>query len=451
MRKKLSKGFDIALKGKALPNTTTEPNTDLYAFKPTDFNGIKRPKVTVQQGDKVEAGATIFFDKANPKAKFASPVSGEVVEVIRGEKRVPLEIRILADKETLYRKFPTYAIDDIQGLSKERITEILAESGVWPNFIERPFGNIPNPDETPRDIFITTFDSHPLAPDLNYVFQDEQKYLQAGINALKKLTKGAIHLSLNAKAQNNPFQKLQNVTFHEFAGPHPAGNVGVQIHHIAPINKGEIVWTISLYGLQQIGRLFLEGRYDARKTIAVVGSEVKKPQYHTIISGANIKNLLQNNLTQDNVRVISGNVLTGDKIKNDGFLSFYATQITVIPEGNYHEFLGWILPSTKKLSLHRAFGLFSFLAPQKERVLDSNLHGEERAFVETGLFEKLIPMDIYVIYLLKAIMINDFEEMEALGIYEILEEDIALCEFADVSKMEIQKLLRQGLNALQEA
>lgn len=450
MHLKLKKGFDIKLVGSAKNNLVDNLKPSTFSFKPTSFRGISRPKITVNEGDMVKAGTPIFFDKWNPDVQFTAPVSGKVLEIRRGEKRKPLEIRIAADDQITYESFPAYSESELIKVDKEAVKEQLLKSGVWANITERPYGVVPKPDHTPKAIFISGFDSHPLAPDYEFVFQGEEKYLQAGINALKKLTSGKIHLSVKANS-SSLFKSLSGVEFHDVSGPHPAGNVGVQIHHIDPINKGDIVWTVTPYGLQQIGRLFLEGHYDASKIIAVVGSEVSTPQYYKTITGAAIEPFVKDNLKNDHVRFVAGNVLTGERVELDGVLGFHDTMLTVLPEGDHHEFLGWILPSAKKLSFHRAFGLFSFLSPQKERVLDTNMHGEERAFVQTGVFEQVMPMDIYPIFLFKAILANDYENMEALGIYELIEEDIALCEFVDVSKMELQEILREGIEALQTA
>lgn len=443
---KLKKGFDIPLKGKPKSILVDHIRSDIYSFKPTNFEHILRPKLLVNEGDSVKAGTPIFKDKMNPNVLYCSPVSGEIVNIHRGSKRKPLEIKILADKNLEYEIFKAYNEAEIKQLGKEEILKQLISSGVWPNLIERPFGLIPKPENSPKSIFISAYDSNPLAPDYEFVFKGEEKNLQAGIDALQKLTAGKIHITVK-KGNNSLFSKLQGVEIHEINGPHPAGNVGVQIHHIDPINKGDLVWTINPYGLQQVGRLFLTGKYDASKIIVLSGSELKNPQYYKTYTGASIEKFIEGNLVQENVRFISGNVLTGEKIAKDGCLGFYDTMCTVIPEGNYYEMFGWILPSIGKLSVHRAFGLFSFLAPRKERVVDTNMHGEERAFVETGVFERLVPMDIYPVYLLKSILAMDFEEMEALGILEVIEEDIALCEFADVSKQDIQAILREGIEA----
>ncbi len=450
MKLKISKGFDIKLVGKALPELVQDIQSDTYSFKPTDFPGLARPKVLVNEGDTVKAGTPLFFDKWNEQVKFTAPVSGEVVEIKRGARRYPLEIKILADKVLTYESFTSHSASEIANLSREAVLSQLLTSGVWPNLVERPFGLVPKPEHKPKAIFISALDSHPLAPDYDFVFSGEENYLQAGIDVLQKLTDGKIHITTSS-GKGSVFKNLQGVEKHEISGPHPAGNVGVQIHHIDPINKGEFVWTTTPYGLQQIGRLFLDGKYDSRKVVALAGSEVKKPQYYSTYSGASLKNFVEGNLKSDNVRFISGNVLTGAKIDQDGSLGFNQNMFSVIPEGNHHELFGWILPTTRKVSFHKAFGLLSFLSPAKERVIDTNLHGEERAIVQSGVFEQVLPMDIYPVHLIKSILANDFEEMEALGIYEVIEEDFALCEFVDVSKMHIQAILREGMEALQEA
>ncbi|QCK14746.1 Na(+)-translocating NADH-quinone reductase subunit A [Mangrovivirga cuniculi] len=449
---KLKRGFDINLAGKAEKKLVENIKATTYAFKPTDFEGIMRPKLLVKEGDTVKAGTPILYDKKNDAIKFTAPVSGEVVEIVRGKKRKLLEIKILADSEIVYEEFNKFSVSDIESLDAEKIKEQLLKSGVWPNLIQRPYGILANPEENPKAIFISGFDTNPLAPDTDYLLKGQEQYFQAGINILKKLTSGKVHLNLNASGEvSSLFSQIQNVEINKFSGPHPAGNVGVQIHHIDPINKGDIAWTVKPFGVAQIGKLFLEGKYDTKRVIALAGSEVKNPQYYSIYTGACVDKLLENNLNTDNVRVVSGNVLTGRGIKKTGYVGYFDDLVTVIPEGDEYEFLGWILPSTKKVSFHRAFGLLApfFAGKNKEFVVDTNLHGEPRAFVETGSFEKVTPMDIYPEFLIKAIMAEDFDEMEALGIYEVIEEDLALCEFVDVSKHDIQKILREGINLLQ--
>jgi Na+-transporting NADH:ubiquinone oxidoreductase subunit A len=432
---KLNKGFDIRLVGKASKEMANFASAQTFAIKPTDFIGLQRPKVLVNEGDKVKAGTPILIDKALDQVIYASPVSGEVVEVKRGDRRKLLEIKIQVDETVIHENFGKIDLNQ----NRDSFAAKLASTGVWPNIIQRPFGIVANPADTPKSIFISAFDTHPLAPDYGFTLQGEEKYFQAGIDALAKLTSGMVHLNVDgSKPVDAIFSSVKNAQINQFSGPHPAGNVGVQIHHLDPINKGDIVWTVSPVGVVQVGKAVLEGVYDSSKIIAVTGSELTKAAYVKTYVGANVSTFVKGNLNSGHVRVISGNVLTGEKISLEGFLGFYHNQITVIPEGDYYEFLGWAKPTTSKLSYHRALGLLSFLTPNKEFVLDSNCRGEERAFVQTGVFESVTPMDILPVYLLKAIMAEDFDEMEELGIYEIVEEDLALCEFVDVSKHPVQ-------------
>lgn len=447
---KLKKGFDINLAGKAEKKVEGFPVVKTFAIKPTDFLGMERPKVLVKEGDTVKAGTPLLFDKKMEKVQMVAPVSGEVVEIKRGEKRKLLEIKILADSEIVFETFEKFTDADIQAASREKLIDRMTQGGVWPQIIQRPFGIIANPDDQPKSIFISGFDSHPLAPDYELLLKGQEKAFQTGIDILKKLTKGKVYLGVKAEGSNAAaFSNLKGVEVNKFSGPHPAGNVGVQIHHVDPICKGEIVWTINPYGVVQIGKLFLNGMYDASKVIALTGSELKKAVYVQTYMGACVDSFVAGNTKSDNVRVISGNVLTGTKINKDGYLGYYDHQLTVIPEGDYYEFMGWMKPTSDKLSYHRALGLLSFLFPKKEFVLDTNTRGEERAFVSTGVFESVTPMDIYPVYLMKAIMAEDYDDMEELGIYEVIEEDLALCEFVDVSKHPVQEIVRKGIELIQ--
>ena len=453
---KLSKGFDINLAGKADKKLVENLHAETFSITPDDFVGMGRPKVLVNQGDQVKAGTPLFYDKGMEGVMFCSPVSGEVVEVKRGEKRKLLEIKVLADKQTVYEDFPKYTVSELANLKKEQVLPTLLKSGVWVNLVQRPFAVIANPADAPKAIFISAFDSAPLAPDYDFIFKGQEQYFQAGIDILKKIISpnAPIYVGLNAKAEvSKIFTGAKGIQLKKFAGPHPAGNVGVQIHHVTPISKGEIVWTINPYGVIQIGKLFLDGRYDGSKVIALCGSEVKNPQYYKTFIGASLKKFVENNLNTDHVRLISGNVLTGKKSGKDGHLGYYDHQVTVIPEGDKARFFlsdGWLAP-TGRLSFHRAFGLFSFLNPNKEHRLDTSTNGEERAFVITGSFEQVMPMDILPVHLIKAILAKDYDGMEQLGIYEVAEEDFALCEFIDVSKQDIQAIIREGINLVRES
>ncbi|MDL2251374.1 Na(+)-translocating NADH-quinone reductase subunit A [Odoribacter sp. OttesenSCG-928-J03] len=443
---KLKKGLDIKLKGEAEKVVHSDSLSSLYAVKPADFKTLL-PKLTVKVGDVVMAGDTLFTDKANPNIKFSSPVSGTVEFINRGERRKLLEVVVRSDAGIQYRDFGKA---DVNQLSREEIIERLLNSGVWPVIIQRPYGIVANPTVMPKAIFISGFDSAPLAPDFDFVLRDQMKNLQAGIDCLKKLCNKNINLNLR-KGSDSIFAKLNNVDINYFSGPHPAGNTGIQIHHLNPINKGEYVWTVDIQNLAIIGRLFNDGRYDARKVVALAGSEVEKPSYHKTISGAQVCSILRGNLLNKvHQRIISGNVLTGEQIDENGFLGYYANQITVIPEGDYYEFLGWGMPGLNKFSASKLFPsfLFSLICPNKQYALDANLHGERRAFVMSGQYEKVFPMDIYPVYLLKAALAKDIDKMEQLGIYEVLPEDMALCEFVCTSKNPVQKMLEEGIELM---
>ncbi len=445
----LKKGFNINLDGSAIEEIGLEFKSNSFAIKPTDFLNITRPKLLVDVGDDVKAGTPVVYDKLSENIMYCSPVSGEVIDIIRGDKRRLEEIRILPDKTNKYLNHKKYSEKEIQKLSREDIIDNLTKSGVWPNLIQRPFGLVADSKLEPKSIHISFFDSSPLAPNYSFIYKEELENIDFGLLVLSKLTNGKIHLNHNAESikyfKNDKYQN------NEFSGPHPSGNVGVQIHHIDPVNKNDIVWSTTPAGLIQIGKLFSKGIYDASKIISLVGSSVEKPMYYKCLSGFSVNDLISKNVSYDNIRVISGNVLTGTSIGNNGYLGFYDNMITVIPEGNNHAFLGWIMPIVNKLSFQRAFGLLSFLNPNKKYKLDTNTNGELRAFVQSGVFEKVLPMDILPTYLFKSILANDYDEMEELGIYELVEEDVALCEFVDVSKNEIQKLLRTGLNMLKDS
>ncbi len=445
----LKKGFDINLDGNAIEEIGLEFKSNSFAIKPTDFINITRPKLLVDVGDDVKAGTPVVFDKLSENIMYCSPVSGEVIDIIRGDKRRLEEIRILPDKTNKFLNHKKYSEKEIQKLSREDIIDNLTKSGVWPNLIQRPFGLVADSEVEPKSIHISFFDSSPLAPNYSFIYKEELENIEFGLLVLSKLTNGKIHLNHNSESikyfKNDKYQN------NEFSGPHPSGNVGVQIHHIDPVNKNDIVWSTTPAGLIQIGKLFSKGIYDASKIISLVGSSVEKPMYYKCLSGFSVNDIISKNVSDENVRVISGNVLTGTSIGNEGYLGFYDNMITVIPEGNNHAFLGWIMPVINKLSFQRAFGLLSFLNPNKKYKLDTNTNGELRAFVQSGVFEKVLPMDILPTYLFKSILANDYDEMEELGIYELIEEDVALCEFVDVSKNEIQKLLRTGLNMLKDS
>jgi Na+-transporting NADH:ubiquinone oxidoreductase subunit A len=449
---RLKKGFNINLAGKAAPKVSEPELAETFAIKPTDFYGLYMPKALVKEGDSVKAGTPLFHDKRHENVMYVAPVSGEIVEVKRGEKRKLLEIKILADKKMEFETFQKFSVSEINNLSVGDLKNLLQKAGVWPNLVQRPFGVVADPAVTPKAIHISAFDSSPLAPDYSILFKGQDQFFQVGVDALKKLTSGQVHVNVHSTSEiATLFSQVKGVEQNKFSGPHPVGNVGVQIHHIDPINKGDVVWTINPFGVIQIGKLLLNGVLDTSKLVALVGPEVKNPQYYKTYTGSSIKKLVKDNLNNNHVRFISGNPLTGTSIGADGHLGFFDHQLSVLTEGDKYEFLGWITPGANKLSFSRAFGLFSFLAPKKEYTLNTNTHGEPRAFVQTGVFEKVVPMDILPTHLIKSILAEDIDEMEALGIYEVIEEDFALCEFVDVSKHNVQEILRDGIELLQNS
>jgi len=446
---RLKKGFNINLSGKAAPKIGNSTHPETVAIKPGDFQGVYIPKVVVKEGDNVKAGSPLFHDKKLERIQFTAPISGEVVRITRGEKRSLTEVVILADKTVVYHNFKKHSVSEIANLSAEDIKTQMLESGVWTNLVQRPFGVLADPTTAPKAIHISAFDTAPLAPDYSFLFKGQDQFFQVGIDVLKKLTPGNVHVNVHTASDlSTVFSQAKGAEVNKFSGPHPVGCVGVQIHHIDPINKGDIVWTINPIGVIQIGKLFLQGIYDTSRIVAVTGSEAVSPHYVKTYTGASMKSLTSNNVASENVRYVSGNALTGTSVGKDGHLGFYDNQVTLLPEGNQYEFLGWILPTVNKLSYQRAWGLFSFLAPNKEFKIDTNTHGEPRAIVQTGVWEQLVPMDILPAHLVKSILAEDIDEMEALGIYEVIEEDLALCEFADVSKHNVQGILREGLDLI---
>ena len=443
---RLKKGFDIVLKGK--PMQTIEPlQSATYAVRPIDFPGMSPiPKTVVEKGSEVMAGDPLFYDKLQPEVMYCAPVSGEVIDVIRGDKRRITDVLILADGQIRFKDFGKV---EAARLTSEFITKRLLESGAWPLIRQRPFNVVPSPKETPRYIYISCFDTAPLAPDYDFIVSGKGAEFQAGIDVLSKLTSGPIRLGLNAAGTpSEVFTKARGVELYWFKGPHPAGNPGVQMHHIDPVNKGDTVWTVNPQDVIIIGRLFTEGRFNTEKIVALAGSEIKRPRYFKAYVGANVEGVLKDNLEQDHVRVISGNVLTGKRIEKNGHIGFFDNVVTVIEEGDKYEFMGWLFPSYPRPSVSPTFGSFFFRG--EELKVNSNTHGEERPFVVTGRYEEVLPMDIYPMQLFKAILTEDFEKMEGLGIYEVVEEDVALCEFVCPSKQEIQTIVRKGLDLIRE-
>lgn len=443
---KIKKGLNIPLLGEAEKILNSAPRSRHYGICPPDFHGLT-PKMLVKEGDRVEAGTPLFYDKYNEKVLYTSPVSGVFADLVRGEKRRILEIRIEADSSDTPLDFGAATPES---LTREEIVEKLLKSGVWPVIRQRPYAIAANPAEKPKAVFVSAFDSAPLGLDLDFVLNGQESTFQTGLNVLGKLTQGKVYLGVHAaQTHNQGFLAARGVQVQPFSGPHPAGNVGTQIHHIDPVNKGEIVWHADVQDVIIIGRLFEKGIYDASKIIALAGSEILNPRYYRVIKGARIEDLVKDNVRKENEltpRFISGNVLSGKQVELKGYLGFYDNMVCVIPEGNHPEILGWATPNLDKFSVSRAFP--AFLMPWKKYRHNTNIRSGERPFVVTGLYEKVLPMDIMPMQLFKAIMINDIDMMEKLGLYELAPEDMALCEYVCPSKIEIQSLIRQGLDSL---
>ncbi len=438
---KISKGLNIKLKGSAKEHVSEVPRSKMFAIRPVEFYGIN-PKMVVKVGEKVQVGDVIFYHKYNDRIKFTSPVSGTIEDIVRGERRKILKILIKPDEKDAFKDFGTKNPKD---LNRESVLETLLESGLFANIKQRPYDVIANPDDKPKAIFISAYDSAPLGVNYEFILRDRLKDFQTGIDALKKLTDGKIYLIL----ENGVASKLENtegVEVVKASGPHPVGNPSVSIEKFEPVGKGDRVWTINPVAVAQIGNLFKTGIYNPEKTIALVGSMVKEPQYYNVIPGADLSDFLKDKLKDGETRIISGNVLTGSNISKDLFLNFYDNEISVIPLGKKSRFLGWMpfLAENRK-----SFYRFNLIPSNKEKDLDANLFGEERAFVMNDEFESVMPLDIYPVHLLKAALLGDVEKMEELGILEVAPEDFALLDYISSSKIDTQELIRKGLDVMQ--
>ena len=443
---KIKKGIDIHLVGEA-KKEVKDYMPQLFAIKPHDFIGVV-PKMHVAEGDDVKVGTVLFHDKNNESVFFTSPASGKVKAIVRGEKRVILQVVIESDG-----KFETidFGKADPSKLSRNEIVEKLVQSGTWTMLRQRPYSTIAKTQDEPKCIAVSMFDTAPLAPDNNFIVKDQMTAIKAGVEALAKLTKGMVYLNVNSSETQQALASLnfsaKNVIVPEFQGPHPAGNVSTQLNVLSPINKGETVWYTYAQNLIAIGNLFLNGVYDSSRVVAFTGSEVKEPMYYRTRIGADMSGLYAN-IATENVRIISGNVLTGKKINGENFLGYYDSQVTVIPEGDHYQLFGWLAPNFKKFTSTNTMG--ASLCKKSKKVLDTNLNGGIRPLIMTGNFEKVFPFDIYPMQLIKACIIKDIDQMEELGIYEIDAEDFALCEVIDPSKTAIQQIVRESLEMLRK-
>ncbi|MCR5276988.1 MAG: Na(+)-translocating NADH-quinone reductase subunit A [Bacteroidales bacterium] len=439
----LKKGLDVPITGAADLRVAKTMVPDVVAVKPTDFKGFA-PRLLVKEGDRVLCGSPVLADKKNPDILIASPVSGTVRAIVRGDKRKLLAVLIDNDGR---RESLDFGKCSVKELDAAQIREKLLASGVWPWIIQRPYGILADPAATPKAVFISAFDSAPLAPDYAFTLGTESANIQTGIDALARLTGAPVHIGL--PAVQTPFDKLENVRLHRFQGKHPAGNVGVQISHIDPICKGETVWTTSLLGLAIIGRLMNTGRYNALRKLAVTGPMAIEAAYVETVPGTSMKDFAPYyGADPEGIRFVDGNVLTGENVGADGYLGYFSQQLTLLREGVEPELLGWIRPIRyRQFSTDHSY--FSWLMPWRKYDMDTNLHGGARAFLmNDGYYAKVLPMDIYPIFLAKACLAGDIDKMEKFGIYEVLPEDLATCEFVDPSKNNIQEMIAQGIDLM---
>jgi len=438
----IKKGLNIPLQGKSDKKITSSKSPNQFTIQPTDFYGLT-PKLSVKVDDTVAVGDVLFYDKNKEQIKFTAPVSGKIVAIKRGAKRKILAVEILADAKDTFKDFGKVAIDT---LSQDKIKETILQSGCWPYIKQRPYDVIADPDIAPRDVFISAYNTAPLAVDYTFILKDKKEAFAAGIKVLSKLTKGKVNLGVPVEDASF-YKDIDDANVYRVSGKHPAGNVGFQIAKIGPINQGEKVWVINPQDVAIIGDLFLTGHYNTSRVVALAGTGVKAPQYYKLKTGQDLKEFFKGKLKKGNYRIISGDVLTGLKIDKNSYLNFNTNLISVIPEGDHYDFLGWHpFVGNNKLSLSRTF--FSWLTPNKKYDLDTNLNGEERALVMTGEMEKVFPMDVYPLQLIKAAMAGDIEKMENLGIYEVVPEDFALIDFTNTSKLEAQSIIRQALDLM---
>ena len=440
---RLRKGLDIHLLGKPAEKKIPINRGQEIALVPDSFVGMI-PKVVVKEGDHVRAGDALFVDKRHPDVKFASPASGDVIAVERGERRKVMCVKVKMDAE---QQFVDFGKKDVCTLSGEDVKNALLEAGLFGYIDQLPYAVSAQPESAPKAIFVSALRDKPLAADFEFELKGNEEDFQAGLTALSKMAK--TYLGIGSKQTSPALVQAKDVEVNVFDGPCPAGNVGVQVNHLSPVNKGETVWTVDPSAVIFFGRLFNTGKVNLLRTIAVVGSEVNDPSYADVLVGTRIGNLLEGRMGKGHVRVINGNVLTGKPCGMNDYLGAHVSEITVIKEGDdADEMFGWILPRFKQFSVSRSY--FSWLMGKREYALDARVKGGERHMIMSGEYDRVLPMDIYGEYLIKAIIAGDIDRMEQLGIYEVSPEDFALAEFVDSSKLELQRIVREGLDMLRK-
>ncbi len=446
---KLKRGYDLRLDGESEKTVVSAARPSTVAVKPVAFRGIK-PTLLVAEGTDVVCGTPLFCDKSNRDHIFTSPATGKITEIQRGPRRVIEQIVVETAEQPEAIEYATYAPEQLKSLSRDEVLRELMKSGMLALFRQRPFDYVADPEVVPRDIFVSAFDSAPLAPDQALLIKGNEAYFQAGIDIASVLTTGRVHVSIRRDTKDSsPFSSVKNAEIHRFSGPHPSGCVGIQIHHIAPINgRDDQVWYITPQCLVMLGKLFINGKIAPEVVVSLAGTAVVERMYYRTVIGANVSSIVQGNVQTGSVRHISGNVLTGTSVKSGGHLGFYDSMLTVIPESTGPELVGWMRPGFGKDSFYRTF--VSPFIPGLKFAPDTKLNGGVRAFVATGYYDQVLPMNLYPVFLVKSILAGDIEEMEGLGIYEVTEEELALCEYICPSKMDIQKILRGGLDLIEK-
>ena len=445
---RLKKGHDLAITGKPEKSVVNAGPPARLKIRPADFRGIK-PKLMVKVGDHVKTGSPVFYSKASPDMFVTAPGSGRIMNIVVGERRVVREIVIDLDRAESFEEFEKFNEQSVVSLSPERIKQQLLRSGLWPVIRQRPFSSVANPEKQPKAVFISAMPTAPFSPDMDYVLDQDATGFQMGLSILKRLTGATVHLVAGKKSSSALLAGAKDVVHHRFSGPHPAGNVGIHIHHIAPIrNRDDIVWYVSLQDVLRIGRLFLKGRLPVEKIVTVGGEPIEKKHYVKIRQGMMLKDVLWGNHIEQNARLISGDVLTGLKSSPEDPLGFYHETVSVIPENPGRDFIGWLRPGLHRYSVTNLF--LSRLVNNRGAHLDTRMHGSPRVIIPFGNIESVLPMDILPTFLIKMIIARDIDEMEKLGIYECDPEDFALCTFVDASKMEVAEIIREGLEYVEK-
>lgn len=444
---KIKKGHDLKLAGAPDKVFREVGRPRILRIEPPDFQGIK-PKLVAKLDTEVKIGSPLFIDKLNPSVNFASPAGGKVTHIEFGERRRIERIEITLDTTEAHMVLKTYSASDLDSLSADAVRDHMLTSGIWPVIRQRPFSKVANPGSVPKAIFISAMPTAPFSPDMDFILSKNNEGFQSGLNLLAKLTSGKVNLVLPERCDNPALKNAKNVDIYSFSGPHPAGNVGIHIHHINPIRTGETVWYVSVQDVQAIGNLFLTGKLPVEKVISIGGSALSEKHYAKVRRGISFEDILKNNKVAEDSRLISGDVLTGRKSKLNSGLGYYDEQISVIPEGRQRHFMGWLSPGFKEYSLSNTF--FTKVMGRKENILNTNFNGGKRAIIEFGNWENVLPMNILPTYLVKSILARDIEEMEKLGIYECDPEDFALCAFACTSKQEVAQIIRKGLDFIEK-